>query len=303
MPGGIAGKRILVDYKALFATLNLDGQPMPLWLPPGRILGFTTWGNEGRYFRAVDGPADFSAQSPKLPPTAVPGGASPTASPMSETTQVQPPAPGKSKAPDPTAPDVDESDYWEPLPAMFAKPVADVSAEAPAPVDFRRPVSVGGALLVGLSSVPTNSEDDMGFAPHVDLAGRVGFGRHRLLMQAGYAWWTFTSSFGAGVIPAAITGHRLGGRLGYGVLTTDSATEVSLDLLGGFHRLWSERSSGPEHLHIGELAARVVLNLPFDNWSRGSLRFDGEIGFAYSGSWMGPTMRVNVGFDFETLLD
>lgn len=301
LPGSITGKRILVDYKALFATLHLAGEPTPVWLPPGRILGLTTWGAEGGYFRAVDGPADFRVRSPRLPPTATPGGAAPTAGPSTETTAGPPPA---SDAPDPTAPDAEPADYWEPLPALFFEPVKAAEADARPPVELKIPTTIGGALLLGASVVPPRGREGVSFAPHVDLAGRVGIGRHRLLLQGGYAWWTFVDADELPVLtPSAITGHRLGGRVGYGVLTTDGPTEVAIDFLGGLHRLWNEDDVGPRHLHVAEFTLRAVLNLPIDAWSRAGLRFDTEMGIGYTGGWMGPLLRVNAGLDLEALLD
>lgn len=303
LPAEIAGKRILIDYKALFATLNLPGEVTPVWLPPGRIFGLTTWGNEGRYFRAVDGPADFGVRSPRLPPAAAPDGSAPTGQMAVETTTHSPP-PSEPGPPAPTAPDADPKDVWEPLPALFAQPITDIEAAPPPPVPLRVPMTIGAALLVGASVSPPTDNSGRSYAPHVDLAGRVGFGRHRLLVQGGYAWWTFAGGFDPFLLkPGKVSGHRLGGRLGYGVLTTSGATEVSLDLLGGLYRLWNTETEGPEQLHMREVALRAVTNLPFDNWSRGGLRFDFELGVAYAGDWMGPTMRVNVGLDFEAMLD
>ena len=190
---------------------------------------------------------------------------------------------------------------WEPLPTLLG---ADPTPSAPEPpVSLALPFSAGIALLGGVSLAETGHLADAEPTFHADLAGRVGYDRHQLLLEAAYAWASvYAGSADVRHAPAPATGHRVGGRAGYGYLLAADDYEASVGLLGGLHQLWGADDHAPAQLAIFEVAARGSLGLPFDHWSRWALRLDVEVGAAHAGAWIGPTARLSVGVDFEALI-
>ncbi len=292
LPGGIVGKRFLVDTRVLWASLRFDGAPLPVWLAPGRIFELAGVGVDSRYFRAADGPAAFGVRSPRLPPAGRAEPAAPAGQPARSD-----PSPGG----EPPAPDAEPPMYWEPLPKLFDRPITEATASRPPPFEYGSRVSVGGALLAGGSMLPPDALTGLPIvAPHADLEVRVGFGRHRVLAVASYAWWTIPRK---PHVVSEVTGHRLGSRAGYGLLVEESRFDLSVDGLVGVHRLWHHTARGPRYAHVGEFALRLAFAAPFDAWSRLGTRIDFDLGGIWSGDWVGPSARLLVGLDVESLIE
>jgi len=139
------------------------------------------------------------------------------------------------------------------------------------PFDAGYPWSIGAALVGGASlSNGTTLSGHSPLSAHGDLALRLGWGGHRVLLEGGYAWWSFSGDTFSGR-PTGVTGHRIGGRIGYGWLFAEGAIEADVAALYGRYRLWNA-DDGPALLDVSEPAVRLSGLYPFgpmSNWARG----------------------------------
>lgn len=263
--GDVEGRFVVYDKPELYATVHLPDEPRAYWLPTGRTLGLERWRGRGRYFVAEDGPVVYLDVSPFSIAATEP-----------ETTADAPPA-------------------WEPLPTLLA------AAPMPGRWLSPSPFSVGVAALGGLSLFGVGYRDRPEYWAHGDLALRLGYHRHRLLAEFAYAHASaFATTADPHDGPAPFTGHRLGGRAGYGYLVSSGAYDVSAGVLIGRHRLWGKGGlSGAKQFEIQDFAVRAAITSPVFAYTR--WRVDAELGVALSGVPIGPTLRLNAGVDFDSL--
>ncbi len=286
LPADVKGRFRLMDALDIFATVYLPGAPRLRWLPPGRTLGLATSGVPSRYFVAADGPVDFMAESPYARPPA------------------PPPIPEDPDAPLPeTAEALEAAKTWEPLPSMMSREPT-LSARAEPPMTLSLPVSLGIAAVGGATAFNVAGVDEAETWLHVDVLGRVGRGRHRLLLEANYAR---AALHGDGADPETgpppILGHRWGGRLGYGQLISEGAVDLSVGALIGLYQMWGE--SGPpkaRRIMLNDVALRGTIIVPFGTHSRWGWRLDAEVGAAVAGRPLTPTLKLATGLDFEALV-
>ncbi len=179
-----------------------------------------------------------------------------------------------------------------------------LSARAEPPMTFSLPVSLGAAALGGATAFNVEGADEAETWLHIDILGRVGHGRHRLLLEASCARATLHGDNAEPETgPPPILGHRIGGRVGYGRLIDEGTVDLSAGVLTGLYQMWGE--SGPpeaRRILIHDVALRGTITVPFGTHSRWGWRLDAEVGTAGAGRSLAPTLKLATGLDFEALV-
>lgn len=264
-PSASAGKRYLLDNGSLFATANLGNTTTPLWLARGHTFAVAEDAEPTlhREFIADNGPMSVTRETRGIDMRG----------------QLLPeffPTAVDGTGYDPSRPPIDDS-----LPFQVAAGL-----------------TVSGSFTGGDTFAPGAAAG----TPHVDLSTRVGYHRHRLLLEGAYTRWRIieVGQDSAGAEPEHVKTHALGGRLGYGVLVHEGDLEVEAGILGGLHWLWPD---APVRWTTQEAAVRVAVLWPWADYSPWAWRFEGQVGMMRLDEWVGPTLRLGVGLDYELLIE
>jgi len=260
-----SGPRYVLDNGGLFATAHLPAEATPLWLKRDHpfALAEDPALKTQRGFVARDGPLEIDAAAP--------------------TGEV------RGTAFSPFFPQAIDATGFDP-----SRPV----------VDERLALQLAASATLGLSF--TGGDDFWPGAaagtPHLDFGGRVGYHRHRLLLEGSYTRWRVieVGRDNAGAEPAHLSTNALGWRAGYGLLVYEGAREVEVGALGGFHWMWTIGGTTP--FTTPEAALRVTVLDPWGPREPWAWRFEGQVGLMKLDEWNGPTLRVGFGVDFEALV-
>lgn len=264
-PSASAGKRYLLDNGSLFATVNLAETSTPLWLARGHRFAVVDDAAPTlhRAFVAADGPMMVTGET---------RGADVRGQRVADFF----PTAVNGTGYDPSRPPVDDS----------------------LPLQLAAGLTLGGSFTAGDSLW----EGAAAGTPHIDLSTRLGYHRHRLLLEGAYTRWRIieVGRDDAGVEPEHVKTHALGGRIGYGFLVYEGDLEIEGGIIGGLHQLWPD---GPISWSTQEAAARVAVLWPWARHSPWAWRFEGQIGAMRLDEWVGPTIRLGAGLDYEVLIE
>lgn len=258
------GRHFVLDAGSLFATVHLPDEATPLWLKQEHVFAMAADVDltNQQTFVAKDGPLVLDA-------------------------------------------DVQAPDIRGPAFAEFFPQAIDATGFDPSrPVtDGRLPFQLAAAATFGFSY--TGDDDFLdgiaAGAPHLDLSGRVGYHRHRLLVEGSYTRWRLIEqgTDNAGADPVHGSTNAFGWRLGYGLMVYHGDLDVEVGVLGGMHWLYPTDWSTP--FGVEEAAARVAVVFPWGPRDPWAWRIEGQVGVMHLDDWHWPTVRLSGGVDFEWL--